>query len=308
MNAKMLRYIFKRFLLALVTIFIIIALTFTVMHAVPSSPFNKEKALPPAVKANLEAKFGLDKPLSWQFVNYLANIARFDFGDSIYYQGNSVIGLLAAGFRTSARLGLTAAGTALVLGILLGSLAALGRDTIGDKFIQVATTALVSVPSFVLALLMLWIFGVWWPILPTRGDLPMGSLMPVIALTLYPTAYVTRLTRSSMLDVLGQDYIRTAYAKGLDRFMVIFKHALRNALTPVITYAGPMIAYIVCGSFVVEQIFSMAGLGVYFVKSIQNSDYTMIMGTTILLSIVMISLNLICDILYTIVDKRVDLS
>jgi oligopeptide transport system permease protein len=304
----MLRYIMKRFFLSVITIFVIIALTFVVMHAVPSSPFNKEKALPAVVKAALEAKFGLDKPLSRQFLQYLANIMRFDFGDSIYYQGNSVLGLLKLGFMTSARLGLTAAGTALILGILLGSVAALGRDTLGDKIIQVLTTALVAVPSFVLALLMLWIFGVWWPVLPTRGDSPAGWIMPVIALTLYPTAYVTRLTRSSMLDILSQDYIRTAYAKGLDRFMVIFKHALRNALTPVITYAGPMIAYIVCGSFVVEQIFSMAGLGKYFVNSIQNSDYTMIMGTTILLSVVMISLNLICDILYTIVDKRVDLS
>ena len=308
MSSKMFRYMGKRLILAIVTILIIIALTFVVMHAVPSSPFNKEKALPPAIKAALEAKYGLDKPLGQQFINYLANIMRFDFGDSIYYQGNTVLSLLQTGLKTSARLGLTAAGIALLVGILLGSLAALGRDTIGDKVIQVLTTALVAVPSFVLALIMLWVFGVWWPVLPTRGDIPMGSIMPTIALALYPTAYVTRLTRSSMLDVLGQDYIRTAYAKGLDRSMVLFKHALRNALTPVITYAGPMIAYIVCGSFVVEQIFSMAGLGKYFVNSIQNSDYTMIMGTTVLLSIVMISLNFICDILYTIVDKRVDLS
>ena len=308
MSSKMFRYMGKRLILAIITIFIIIALTFVVMHAVPSSPFNKEKALPPAVKAALEAKYGLDKPLGRQFINYLANILRFDFGDSIYYQGNTVLSLLQTGLKTSARLGLTAAGIALFVGILLGSLAALGRDTMGDKVIQVMTTALVAVPSFVMALMMLWVFGVWWPILPTRGDIPMGSIMPTIALALYPTAYVTRLTRSSMLDVLGQDYIRTAYAKGLDRYIVIFKHALRNALTPVITYAGPMIAYIVCGSFVVEQIFSMAGLGKYFVNSIQNSDYTMIMGTTVLLSIVMISLNFICDILYTIVDKRVDLS
>jgi len=308
MTQKMFFYIFRRLLLAIVTIFLIIALTFVVMHAVPSSPFNKEKALPPAVKAALEAKYGLDKPLWQQFINYIINILHFDFGDSIYFRGNSVLSLLKAGFHTSARLGLTAAGFALFTGVLLGSLAALGRNTLGDKFIQVLTTALVSVPSFVLALIMLWVFGVWWPILPTRGDVPMGSIMPTIALALYPTAYVTRLTRSSMLDVLSQDYIRTAYAKGLDRFTIIFKHALRNALTPVITYAGPMIAYIVCGSFVVEQIFSMAGLGKYFVNSIQNSDYTMIMGTTVLLSIVMIFLNFICDILYTIVDKRIDLS
>ena len=308
MSTKMFKYIGKRLILAIVTLFLIIVLTFLVMHAVPSSPFNKAKALKPAVIAALEAKFGLDKPLSQQFLVYLNNVIHLDFGESIYFQGLQVLDLLLGGFKTSARLGLSAAGIALGLGVTLGSLAALGRDKLGDKIIQIVTTAMVSLPSFVLALILLWTFGVRWPILPTRGDTPLGSLMPIVSLSLYPMAYVTRLTRSSMLDVLGQDYIRTAYAKGLVRFKIIFKHALRNALTPVITYAGPMIAYIVCGSFVVEQIFSMAGLGVYFVKSIQNSDYTMIMGTTILLSVIMISLNFVCDFLYTIVDKRVDLS
>ena len=307
MRIKMVKYIGKRLLLAALTVFLIICITFLVMHAVPSSPFNKAKALKPAVIAALEAKFGLDKPLSQQFFIYLGNLTRLDFGESIYFQGFRVLDLLILGFQTSAKLGLSAAAIALVFGILLGSLAALGRDSFGDKVIQVLTTALVSLPSFVLALILLWTFGVWWPILPTRGDVPMGAFMPIVALSLYPMAYVTRLTRSSMLDVLGQDYIRTAYAKGLLRYKIIFKHALRNALTPVITYAGPMIAYIVCGSFVVEQIFSMAGLGQYFVRSIQNSDYTMIMGTTVLLSFVMVSLNFICDLLYTVVDKRVDL-
>ena len=308
MSTKMTKYIGKRLLLAVVTVLLTICITFAVMHAVPSSPFNKAKALPPAVIAALEAKFGLDKPMSDQFFIYLGNVLRLDFGESIYFRGMQVLDILKEGFKTSARLGLSAAALALVLGVFLGSLAALGREGIGDKLIQVITTALVSLPSFVLALVLLWIFGVWWPILPTRGDMPLGSLMPIISLSLYPMAYVTRLTRSSMLDVLGQDYIRTAYAKGLVKYRVIFKHALRNALTPVVTYAGPMIAYIVCGSFVVEQIFSMAGLGKHFVNSIQNSDYTMIMGTTILLSVVMVTLNFICDILYTVIDKRVDFS
>lgn len=298
----------KRLLLAVVTLFLIITITFFVMHAVPSSPFNKQKALPPAVIAALEAKFGLDKPLGEQYLIYLGNVLRLDFGDSIYFRGQSVLKLITEGGKISAKLGLTAAVVALTVGIVLGSIAALKRDTLLDRVIVVGTTASVSLPSFVVALLLLFTFGLWWPILPTRGDMPGGMILPIIALALYPTAYVTRLTRSSMLDVLGQDYIRTAYSKGVPRRKVIFKHALKNGLTPVITYAGPMIAYIVTGSFVVESIFSMGGLGKYFVQSIQNSDYTMIMGTTIFLSIIMLFMTLVCDILYSVVDKRVDLN
>ena len=308
MDAKMLKYALKRLLLAAVTMVIIITITFIVMRAVPSSPFNKPKAITPAVMAQLEAKYGLDKPPLEQYFRYLGNAARLDFGDSIYYRGRSVNSILQDGFKVSATLGLWAAGIALVCGVVFGSIAALKRDSWLDKIIVVATTASVSLPSFVLAVIMLWIFGVWWPILPTRGDVPGGLIMPIIALAVYPTAYITRLMRSSMLDVLGQDYIRTAYAKGVPRNKIIFKHALRNGLTPVITYAGPMIAYIVTGSFVVEQIFSTGGLGKYFVNSIQNSDYTLIMGTTVFLSIIMIAMNFLCDVLYRVVDKRIDFS
>ncbi|NLW79772.1 MAG: ABC transporter permease [Ruminococcaceae bacterium] len=304
----MLGYIVKRLILSVVTIFIIITVTFFMMHAVPSSPFNKPKAITPAVFAALEAKYGLDKPLGEQYLVYLGNVLQLDFGTSIYFRGRSVISLIFDGLKVSGVLGLWAAGFALVVGMVLGSVAALKRDSWLDRVILVITTAATSLPSFVVAVLLLWTFGVWWPILPTRGDQPGGYILPIIALALYPTAYVTRLMRSSMLDVLGQDYIRTAYAKGVKRPGVVFKHALKNALTPVISYAGPMIAYIVTGSFVVEMIFSMGGLGKYFVASIQNSDYTLIMGTTIFLSIIMIAMNLICDILYTVVDKRVELA
>lgn len=308
LSIRTLKYVLKRLLLMILTLFLIITITFFVMHAIPTSPFNKAKALPPAVIEALEAKFGLDKPLGEQYIIYLNNVIHLDFGESIYFRGQSVMKLITEGGKISAKLGLTSAGIALAVGVVLGAVAALRRDTWLDKTIIVFTTASVSLPSFVIALLLLFTFGLWWPILPTRGDVPGGLIMPIIALTLYPAAYVTRLTRSSMLDVLGQDYIRTAYSKGVSRRKVIFKHALKNALTPVITYAGPMIAYIVTGSFVVEQIFSVGGLGKNFVNSIQNSDYTMIMGTTIFLSVIMLFMTLLSDVLYSIVDKRVDLT
>lgn len=306
MDSKMLRYTIKRLLLAIFTIFLIITITFFIMHAVPSSPFNKPKALSQAVIDGLNRKFGLDKPLGTQYLIYLGNVLRFDFGESIYYKGRQVLDLILTGFKVSAKLGLTAAGIALLTGVALGALAAIKRGSKLDKVILVLTTGSVSLPSFVVAVILLWLFGVWWPIMPTRGDLAGGLVMPVIALMLYPSAYITRLTRSSMLDVLGQDFIRTARAKGVKESKVLFTHALKNALTPVVTYAGPMIAYIVTGSFVVEQIFTIAGLGKYFVTSMQNMDYTLIMGTTIFLSMIMIFMNFLSDICYKILDKRID--
>ncbi len=308
MDSKTLKYILKRFFLSFLTIFLIITITFFIMHAVPSSPFSKEKALTESVRKALEAKFGLDKPLLQQYTIYLKNAIQLDFGESIHYKGWSVIELIMTGFKTSMLVGIIAAGLALTLGVILGSLAAIKRESLIDKVILVVTTASVSLPAFVVAIVLLYVFGVMWRIFPTRGDTAAGLIMPIISLMAYPCAYVTKLTRSSMLDVLGQDYIRTAHAKGVMPRKVLFKHALKNALTPVITYAGPMIAYVVTGSIVVEQIFSIAGLGQYFVTSIINSDYTMIMGTTIFLSVIMVGMTFLCDILYKVIDKRIDFS
>ncbi len=308
MNSKMLKYVLKRFTLAIFTMFLVITITFFIMHAVPSSPFVKQKALTQSVINTLNEKYGLDKPLFEQYVIYLGNASKLDFGESIYYRGRTVMSLVMEGFRTSMKIGLWAAGIAIVVGISLGSVAAIKRDSLLDKIILVFTTASVSLPSFVIGVFLLWTFGVWWPILPTRGDAAAGLVMPIVELMLYPEAYITRLMRSSMLDVLGQDYIRTANAKGVSRAKVLFKHAMKNALTPVVTYAGPMLAYIVTGSVVVEKIFTVAGLGRHFVNSIMNSDYTMIMGTTIFLATLMVFMNFICDILYKVLDKRIDFS
>jgi oligopeptide transport system permease protein len=308
MDAKFLTYTIKRLLMALLTIFLVIAITFFVMHAIPASPFSSEKAKSDAVIAALEAKYGFDKPVTVQFFNYLKNILHGDFGLSTGWVGNTVIELILGGFKYSARIGFTAGILALVLGVFLGSVAALRRGKTLDKIIQVVTTALVSMPSFVMATILLLVFSLKLGWLPSMGNQPGGLILPIISLSLYPMAYTTRLQRSSMLDVLGQDYIRTARAKGVKNSKVIFKHALKNTLTPVITYAGPMMAYILTGSMVVENIFSVPGLGRLFTNSMLRTDYMMIMGVTIFLATMIILMNFIGDVLYKVVDPRIDLS
>ena len=294
--------------MALLTIFLVIAITFFVMHAIPASPFSSEKAKSDAVIAALEAKYGFDKPVPVQFVNYLKNILRGDFGLSTKWVGSTVIDLIKDGFSYSAKLGLGAAALAIVLGVVLGAVAALNRGKLIDKIVQVVTTALVSMPSFVIATLLLIIFALKLGWLPTMANQSGGMILPTLSLSLYPMAYITRLERSSMLDVLGQDYIRTARAKGVRNGKVIFKHALKNALGPVVTYAGPMIASILTGSMVVENIFSVPGLGRLFVNSMLRTDYMMIMGVTIFLAVLIVTMNFIADIVYKLLDPRIDLS
>ena len=308
MNSKTLFYVLKRIGLAILTIWVVITITFFVMHAVPGGPFVGEKATTPAVQAAMEAKYGLDKPVLEQYFTYLGDIVlRFDFGPSLKQRGRQVIDIIADGMKVSAKLGLIAAFGALVVGIVLGAVAALRRNKVIDKVIMVITTAFVSMPSFIAGALLLTIFAVSLHLLPANVAQKNGLILPVVTLGLYPMAYITRLTRSSMLDVLGQDYIRTARAKGVPGFKVIFGHALKNSLIPVITYFGPMLAYIVTGSIVVEQIFAVPGIGRAFVNSITGRDYPLIMGTTIILACLIIIMNLVSDLLYKIVDPRIEL-
>ena len=308
MNSKFASYVLKRFLMAILTIFLVIAITFFVMHAIPASPFSSEKAKSDATIAALEAKYGFDKPLPVQFFNYIKGILHGDFGLSTKWVGSTVIDLIMGGFSYSARLGLGAASLAIILGVILGAIAALNRGKFVDKIIQVVTTALVSMPSFVIATLLLIVFALQLKWLPTMANQPGGMILPMISLSLYPMAYITRLERSSMLDVLGQDYIRTARAKGLKNGKVIFKHALKNAMGPVVTYAGPMMASILTGSMVVENIFSVPGLGRLFVNSMLRTDYMMIMGVTIFLAILIVTMNFLADVVYKLLDPRIDLS
>ncbi|MBQ3986963.1 MAG: ABC transporter permease [Oscillospiraceae bacterium] len=308
MNSKLLFYILKRIALAVLTIWVVITVTFFVMHAVPGGPFMSEKAISASAQAALEAKYGLNKPLLEQYFTYLRDvITRLDFGPSLKQRGRMVIDIIADGMKTSAKLGLIAAGLAGVIGIVLGAVAALRRNKIIDKVIMVITTAFVSMPSFIMGSLLLVLFAISWAILPANGAAPGGLILPIVTLSLYPMAYITRLTRSSMLDVLGQDYIRTAKAKGVSGAKIIFGHALKNSLIPVITYFGPMLAYIVTGSLVVERIFAVPGIGRAFVSSITNRDYPMVMGTTIVLAVLIVVMNLVSDILYKVVDPRINL-
>ena len=308
MNPKTMRYILKRLLLAILTVWVVITVTFFVMRAVPGGPFMSEKAITPAAQAALEAKYGLDKPLLTQYGTYLKDIVtKFDFGPSLKQRGQSVITIISRGLKVSLRLGVIAAFSALLVGVILGSIAALRRNKIVDRVIMVITTAFVSMPSFIMGTLLLVLFSIKWMLLPANGSTAAGLVLPVVTLALYPMAYITRLTRSSMLDVLGQDYIRTARAKGVSGGRIIFGHALKNSLIPVITYFGPMLAYIVTGSLVVEKIFAVPGIGRACVNSITNRDYPLIMGTTIVLATLIVVMNLVSDILYKVVDPRITL-
>ncbi len=300
----MLRYTVKRVLLALVTIFIIAAITFFAMNAIPGGPFSSEKAPDPAVQAVLEKRFNLDKPVWQQFFLYLEGLVHGDFGVSLK-TGREISATITESFAISAQLGGMAMLLAVFGGLVLGSIAALMRNRWPDRLIIFTTTLCVAVPSFVLATLLLLVFCLqlgWVQVWSTTSQ---NYLLPVISLALYPMSYITRLTKSSMLDVLGQDYIRTARAKGVREWVVIFKHALRNALIPVITYVGPMTAYILTGSLVVETVFTIGGLGTKFVTGITNRDYPMIMGTTIFLATLMVIMTLISDLVYKLVDPKI---
>ena len=301
----MAKYVVKRVLLAILTIFIVSAITFFSMYAIPGGPFSSEKALSPAVMAALEARYGLDQPVPVQYVNYMSRLLfQADFGVSLK-TGRDVFETITTGMQVSAKLGISAAAVAVAFGLVLGSIAALNRGKFIDRIIVFFTTLATSAPSFVLATLLLLVFSIKLGWVPAWSAQNPSYILPVISLSMYPMAYITRLTKTSMLDALNQDYIRTARAKGVASYKVIFKHALRNALIPVVTYVGPMVAFIITGSMVVETIFSTGGLGSYFVTSINNRDYTLIMGVTIFLAILMVTANLITDIVYKLIDPRI---
>lgn len=300
------KYIVKRILMAILSIFLISIITFFAMNAVPGGPFNKEKALSPIVKAQLEQRYQLDKPLIQQYMNYMKNLLKGDPGISLTNE-RDIKTIFKDSFPISAKLGLTAAFFAIVFGIVLGSIAALARNKWPDRIIIFFITLITAMPSFVVATLLLYLFCMKFNLVPAFTAGKNQFWLPVFALSLSPMAYITRLTKTSMLDSLGQDYIRTARAKGVRPGKVIFVHGLRNALIPVITYVGPMVAGIITGSMVVESIFNIGGLGSKFVKAITDRDYTLIMSTTMFLAVLMVTATLITDIVYKIVDPRIKL-
>ena len=306
-------YILKRIAGSILILLLIMVVTFLLMNAIPGSPFLTEKSTPEQI-AMAEAKYGLDKPLIVQFKNYVVNYLHGDLGVSLKMQeGTSVRDIIfnQGKFTRSIKLGLAALALAIIIGIPLGCVAAYRRGSWLDGFLRVTTTVGVAVPTFVLATLLLAFFAVKIPLLPVKsGELTdfRSYIMPVISLSSYYTCYLAKLTRTSMLDAINQDYIRTARAKGVKTSALVLKHALRNSLIPVITYLGPVIAGIITGSFVVESTFQIPGLGKYFVQSVMNRDYPIIMATTVILSALVIIMNLVVDIAYKVVDPRISLT
>ena len=302
------KYILKRVLFGVLTLFIVATLTFVLMQQVPGGPFVAEKSISAAAMQAMREKYGLDKPVIVQYWNYMKNALHGDFGLSLKERGRTVAEIISTKFPVSARIGGISIVLALCLGIPLGCVAALHRGKTADNIIIVFSTMGIAVPSFVICTVLMYFFGVELGWLPTYGLTSWKNyIMPVMALSFYPTAYIARQMRSSMLDVLGQDYMRTAKAKGLSETKILYKHALRNAILPIITYVGPLIAYTLTGSFVVEKVFTIPGLGGEFVSSILNQDYMVIMGTTIFLAALIIFMNVVVDIGYTIADPRIKL-
>ena len=309
MNKKLAGYILKRVVLGILTYLIVVTVTFWVMQLVPGGPWTREKALSETVIETLNKRYGLDKPLFIQYLRYLGRALVFDFGVSYKYKGLEVTDIVFKCFRISLSVGAAAAFLSLVVGIALGTYAATHQNKFFDRFIMVITTASVAVPSFVISLILLYIFAVnlkWVPTSPVNINGIGPYILPVFATSLYPTAYITRLVRSSTLDVLGQDFMRTAKAKGLKSSRILIKHGLRNSITPVITYFGPMFASIITGSLVIEKVFQLNGIGKYFIESMLNRDYPLIMGTTCLLALLLIFFTLLSDVAYILVNPRVD--
>lgn len=307
MDAELLQKIGKRVLLAVFSLFVIITLTFFLMNLMPGDPFMSEKATA-ETRAALQAKYGLDQPVYIQYIRYLQGLFHGDMGTSYVLQkGRAISTIVTESFAVSMGLGVRALVLAILVGVPVGCLAGLKKDRTPDAVVRVVSAVGISVPGYVVAAVLMLGLSVQLNLLPTSYNRPGGSIMPIITLALYPTCYLIRLTRASILEVLNQDYLRTERAKGMGEFTVIFVHALKNSLIPIITYLGPLTASILTGGFVAESVFNVPGLGRYFVSAINTRDYTLIMGTTVFYAALIITMNLICDILYQIVDPRIHL-
>ena len=299
-------YLAKRLIGACIVLWAVITITFGLMHAIPGGPFTQEKKLPPAVMATVEARYHLDEPLWDQYVDYVRHAAVLDLGPSYKYPGKTVNDIIAETLPVSAELGLISLLLAIGAGILAGMAAAWYKNTWVDYGMMIGATLGVSVPSFILAAVIIQIFAFTWPVLPAalwKG--PAYVILPALALAAQPTAFIMRLTRSSLVDALGQDYIRTARSRGIGPWSLLYRHALRNALLPVVSYIGPLAAALMTGSFIVETIFAIPGLGRHFVTSIYNRDYTVILGITIFYSFLIMMMNLLVDIIYPLLDPRI---
>lgn len=302
----MLRYALRRMVTSIVTLILVVLLTFFLMQMVPGGPFLGEN-VNPEVTQKLMEKYGYDQPVMTQFVNYMKGLMKGDMGVSMVTKmGEPVTGVIGAYFPISAKLGLIALALAVFIGIPMGVLAAVKHDSAFDRAYIFVASLFVSVPSFIMTSVLMLVFGVWLSWLPVAYLTDWKSyIMPVFGMAIYPMCNLGRLTRTTMLDVIGQDYIKTARAKGLSNAKIYFKHALRNAVIPVVTSLGPLIAGILTGSFVVEKVFAISGIGKYYISSIGSRDYTLIMGLTIFFGVILVACNYIVDLLYGVIDPRI---
>ena len=301
------RYILRRILWAIPLLFLLSLITFLLMHAVPGGPFDSEKPVPPEIVANLEKKYRLDWPLWRQYTDYVWGVVgHFDFGPSYASRSRTVNDIIGDHFPVSAQLGALAMLVALVVGVPLGVIAALKQNTYVDYGAMLLAVLGLSIPALALGPLLMWLFALKLHILPvaTWGT-PQHMVLPAITLGVSVAAFIARLTRAALLEVLREDYIRTARAKGLSGSAIIWRHALRNAMIPVLTYVGPLFVALMTGAVLVERIFAVPGLGSYFIDSIGNRDYPVIMGTTLLFGSLIIIANLIVDVLYAALDPRI---
>ena len=302
----MTRYVFRRLGGAIIILWVIITVTFALMHAIPGGPFTTEKKLPPQVKASIEAKYHLDDPVWKQYGDYLGGVITGNLGPSYKYEGRSVNDIISDAFPISAQLGLLSLMVAVAGGIAAGAISAMRPNGIVDYAVTILSTIGISVPTFIIGAVLVYVVGFelgWFPVALWRG--PSYMVLPVLTLAAQPMAFIARLTRSGLLDVYQQEYIRTARAKGLSSWTILTRHALGNAILPVITYLGPLAASLLTGSFIVETIFAIPGLGQYFVTSIYNRDYTVILGITIFYSALVVFLNILVDMIYPLIDPRV---
>jgi oligopeptide transport system permease protein len=300
------KHLLKKFLILAASLWVVVTLTFVLVHSIPGDPFTDEQTSSIEIIESMKRYYGLDKPIWQQYTIYLKNLLHGDLGYSFKYVGRSANSIIRDGFPISLTLGLEALFLAITLGITFGSISALKRGRWQDQLTMIAAVFGISVPSFILATLLQYVFAMqldWLPV--ARWGSVQQSILPALALSALPTAIIARLTRSSMVEVLQQDYILTAKAKGLSTFQVVFKHALRNTLLPVVSYLGPLTANVLTGSFVVEKIFGIPGLGQWFVLSVSNRDYSLIMALTIFYSAFLMLSVFIVDILYSWLDPRI---
>lgn len=302
----MFSYVLRKFVSMAITLFVIISATFFLMKSLPGDPFMEEKAIPKEILQSLYRHYELDKPISTQYFKYIRSILKWDLGPSFKYKSRTVNEIINESFPVSMTLGLESLSISILFGVFLGSLAALKQNQCLDRFAMLFAVIGISAPSFILATFLQYIFSLKLKIFPVaRWESFSHSILPAISLSMLPTAFIARLTRSNMLEVLQQDYIKTARAKGLPEWLVLFRHAIRNAILPVISYLSLLMANIFSGSFVVEKIFGIPGLGQWFIISIQNRDYTVIMGTTVFYSVILLFSVFIVDVIYGFLDPRI---